>query len=363
MATLRLDTNIKSMETFLSSKNQFIDENQRNVVYGYMRSVQRQFAKSNHHLIIPSLVIHNILYFYHNEAVESFDLMFLKPDLLRGIHAYGFENPSTIQQRAILPIIQNHDLMVQALSGTGKTCTSSIAALQKVDASETQCQILILAPRRDDAQCIGRMIKSLSVYINITTHTVRGGGATREDIRKLSQGVHIVAGTPGRMNDMISRGALRVHALKLLVLDETDEMLDRGYREQIHGIRTCEYLPSGIQVALFSATHTKEIEQLTELFMCDPIRIFPAEKKNLTLDNVRQYKVLVEREDAKLATLLDLFECVRIKFMAVVIYCNTRRKVMWLKNQMQQHDFMVCAFHDAMDQKERGLATQEFKIR
>eukprot|EP01083_Nonionella_stella_P122771 369536_1 len=347
------------METFLS-KNQFIDENQRNIVYGYMRNIQRWFIKRKNHLIIPSLVIHKILYFYHNETVESFDLMYLKPDLLRGIYAYGVEKPSKIQQRAILPIIQNHDVMVQARAGTGKTCTFSIAALQKVDVNQAQCQVLILVPTRELALCINHMIKSLGTYLNVTTHACTGGCSVREDIHSLSRGVHIVVGTPGRVNDMISRGALELKALKLFVVDESYEMLCRGFQELIYDAFQC--LPSEVQVALFSATKSKVIVQLTEIFMRDPIHIL-LEGKKLTLDNVKQYYVAVDKEEYKLETLFDLFECVPVT--KVVIYCNTQRKVMWLKDKMQQpdnpQDVTVFAIHSNMDQKERDLAIQEFK--
>jgi len=290
------------------------------------------------------------------EVVESFDLMKLKEDLLRGIYAYGFEKPSAIQQRGILPVIQRRDTIAQAQSGTGKTATFSIAALQRLDPNISQCQVLVLAPTRELAQQIHKVMKSLGTYLDVTTRACVGGTAVREDIQQLANGVQIVVGTPGRVNDMINRGALRLKDLKLFCLDEADEMLSRGFKEQIYDC--FQYLPSEVQVALFSATMPNEILQLTERFMRNPVRIL-VKKEELTLDGIKQYYVAVEKEDYKLATLYDLYESLTIT--QAIIYCNTRRKVMWLTDKMKQHDFTVSAMHGDMFQKERELIMKEFR--
>jgi len=291
-----------------------------------------------------------------DKVVESFDHMGLKEDLLRGIYAYGFEKPSAIQQRGILPVIQKRDTIAQAQSGTGKTATFSIASLQRLEANEPQCQVLVLAPTRELAQQIHKVMKSLGTYLEVTTRACVGGTAVREDITSLANGVQIVVGTPGRVNDMISRGALRLKALKLFCLDEADEMLSRGFKEQIYDC--FQYLPSEVQVALFSATMPNEILQLTERFMRNPVRIL-VKKEELTLDGIKQYYVAVEKEDYKLATLYDLYESLTIT--QAIIYCNTRRKVMWLTDKMKQHDFTVSAMHGDMYQKERELIMKEFR--
>eukprot|EP01084_Bolivina_argentea_P207586 354144_1 len=291
-----------------------------------------------------------------DKVVESFDHMNLREDLLRGIYAYGFEKPSAIQQRGIIPVIQKRDTIAQAQSGTGKTATFSIAALQRLDLNEPQCQVLVLAPTRELAQQIHKVMKSLGTYLEVTTRACVGGTAVREDIQQLANGVQIVVGTPGRVNDMISRGALRLKALKLFCLDEADEMLSRGFKEQIYDC--FQYLPSEVQVALFSATMPNEILQLTERFMRNPVRIL-VKKEELTLDGIKQYYVAVEKEDYKLATLYDLYESLTIT--QAIIYCNTRRKVMWLTDKMKQHDFTVSAMHGDMYQKERELIMKEFR--
>mmetsp|Transcript_78318 Transcript_78318/g.95851 ORF Transcript_78318/g.95851 Transcript_78318/m.95851 type:complete len:392 (-) Transcript_78318:140-1315(-) len=291
-----------------------------------------------------------------DHKVDSFDEMNLKENLLRGIYAYGFEKPSAIQQRGIIPVIKGHDTIAQAQSGTGKTATFSIAALERIKPKENMCQILVLAPTRELAQQIHKVISSLGVYLEVSTRACVGGTAVREDMQKLSQGVQIVVGTPGRVNDMISRGALRLKALQLFILDEADEMLSRGFKEQIYDC--FQYLPSEVQVALFSATMPMEILNLTDRFMRNPIKIL-VKKEELTLDGIKQYYVAVEKEDYKLATLCDLYESLTIT--QAIIYCNTRRKVNWLTDKMKQNDFTVSAMHGDMFQQERELIMKEFR--
>lgn len=168
-----------------------------------------------------------------NEIVDSFDDMNLKEELLRGIYAYGFEKPSAIQKRAILPCIKGHDVIAQAQSGTGKTATFSIAILQQIDTSIMECQALILAPTRELATQITKVVIALGDYMNVACHACIGGTNVREDVRKLEIGTHVVVGTPGRVNDMISRKVLRTKQIKLFVLDEADEMLSRGTLQNV----------------------------------------------------------------------------------------------------------------------------------
>jgi len=291
-----------------------------------------------------------------DKVVESFDEMGLREGLLRGIYGYNFERPSAIQQRGIMPVIEGRDTIAQAQSGTGKTATFSIAALQKLNLDEPMCQCLILAPTRELAQQIWKVITSLGTYLNVTSHVCVGGTAVREDIQKVSKGVQIVVGTPGRVNDMVARGALKLDKLALFVLDEADEMLSRGFKDQIY--ECFQFLPPDVQVALFSATMPNEILQLTERFMRNPVRIL-VKKEELTLDGIRQYYVAVEKEEYKLATLCDLYDSVTIT--QAIIYCNTRRKVDWLTDKMKQADFTVSAMHGDMLQPERELIMKEFR--
>jgi translation initiation factor 4A len=291
-----------------------------------------------------------------DQVCENFDDMNLREELLRGIYAYGFEKPSAIQQRAIVPCVQGHDVIAQAQSGTGKTATFSISILQQIDTKVNSCQALVLAPTRELAQQIQKVVMALGDYMGAQCHACIGGTSVREDMHKLNNGIHIVVGTPGRVFDMISRRYLRVNDIKMFVLDEADEMLSRGFKDQIYDVfRT---LNPSIQVVLLSATMPPDVLEVTSRFMRNPVRIL-VKKEELTLEGIRQFYVSVEREEWKLDTLCDLYETLTIT--QAVIFCNTRRKVDWLTEKMHARDFTVSAMHGDMDQKERDVIMREFR--
>jgi len=291
-----------------------------------------------------------------DEVVETFDGMELPEELLRGIYSYGFEKPSAIQQRAIRPAISGRDLIAQAQSGTGKTATFAIGCLAVVDQKVQECQALILAPTRELACQIQKVVLALGDYMDIKVHACVGGTAVRDDIRTLQQGVHVVVGTPGRVNDMITRRALRLDSMKQFFLDEADEMLSRGFKEQIYDI--FKFLPEQVQVCLFSATMPLDVLEVTDRFMREPIRIL-VKKDELTLEGIKQFYIAVDREEWKLETLCDLYETLTIT--QAIIYCNTRRKVDWLQEEMQKRDFTVSCMHGDMDQRERDIIMREFR--
>lgn len=293
---------------------------------------------------------------YHG-VCDSFDDMGLDASLLRGIYAYGFEKPSPIQARAIIPMAEGRDTIAQAQSGTGKTGTFTIGVLKRLDVSVQRTQALVLAPARELAQQIHGVVKEIGSYMSVTTHVCVGGTSTREDMAALRDGVQVVVGTPGRVLDMIERGALRLGHLKLLVLDEADTMLDRGFKEQIYDVFSCG-LPRDVQVGLFSATMPMDALELTSKFMRDPAVIL-VKAEELTLDGISQYYVAVDREDWKLDTLCDLYETLTIT--QAIIYCNKRRQVDWLTEQLLRRDFTVSSTHGEMDMRDRQLVMKEFR--
>jgi len=291
-----------------------------------------------------------------DQVVTSFDDMGLKDDLLRGIYAYGFEKPSAIQQRGIMPILKSHDTIAQAQSGTGKTATFSISVLQSIDLSMNKAQALILAPTRELAQQIQKVVRALGDHLKCTSHACVGGTLVRDDIRELRNGVQVVVGTPGRVYDMINRQVLNLGSVKIFVLDEADEMLSRGFKDQIYDV--FQHLPPKVQVCLFSATMPNEILDISNRFMRSPVRIL-VKKDELTLEGIKQFYVAVEKEDWKLETLCDLYETLTIT--QAIIYCNTRRKVDWLTGKMGQRDFTVSAMHGDMTGTERETIMKEFR--
>ena len=302
-----------------------------------------------------------------DEVIDKFEDMGLKDELLRGIFAYGyvfaqayssFEKPTAIQQRAIMPLLKGDDVIVQAQSG--KTATFSISILQRLDTSVKQCQALVIAPTRELALQIENVLVALGDFMNVDCHACVGGTAVRDDIAKLEQGCHVVVGSPGRVFDLINRGALKTSQIKMFVLDEHCEMLSRmlsrGFKEQIYAI--FQLLPASTQVVLLSDTMPTEVLDVTKKFMRDPIRII-VERNEWTLEGIRQFYVAVEKEDEKVGSLCSLYEAITIT--QTVIFCSSRRKVDWLTEQMTKAEFFVSAIHGDMKQEERDLIMKEFR--
>ncbi|KAI9218882.1 ATP-dependent RNA helicase FAL1 [Blastocladiella britannica] len=290
------------------------------------------------------------------QVYPTFDSMNLKEELLRGIYAYNFDKPSAIQQRAIMPVISRRDVIAQAQSGTGKTATFSISILQNIDTAKRECQALVLSPTRELAQQIQSVLLALGDYLNVQVHACVGGTSLGEDIRKLEHGQHVVSGTPGRVFDMIKRGHLRTRNIKMLVLDEADELLNQGFKDQIYDIY--RLLPPATQMVVVSATLPHEVLEMTGKFMSDPMRVL-VKRDELTLEGIKQFFVAVEKEDWKYDTLCDLYDTLTIT--QAVIFCNTRRKVDWLTAKLRENKFTVSAMHGDMMQKDREAVMTEFR--
>lgn len=292
------------------------------------------------------------------KAVNSFEKMGLKDGLLKGIFQYGFQKPSAIQQRAILPIIQGRDVIAQSQSGTGKTTIFCVGILQSIDTSKRALQALVLSPTRELAEQTRNVMLAFGEHINVKVHTCIGGinHRTSDDVRILNQGVNVVSGTPGRVYDMIQRRALQTRDLKILVIDEADEMLGRGFKEQLYDIY--RHLPPSTQVVLVSATLPEEVLAITKKFMNSPIKIL-VKRDELTLEGIKQFFVAVEKEEWKFETLTDLYETLTIT--QAVIFVNTKRKVDWLTDKMRAANFVVSAIHGDMPQAERDEIIKEFR--
>jgi len=289
-------------------------------------------------------------------VISSFDEMGLNEDLLRGIYAYGFEKPSAIQQRAIKPIVMGRDVIAQSQSGTGKTAVFCIGSLQSLDTSSNETQVLVLSPTRELAEQTQKVCLALGDYMSVQCHACIGGKSISEDIRRLDYGVQVVSGTPGRVFDMIRRRNLRTRNLKMLILDEADEMLNQGFKEQIYDIY--RYLPPSTQVVLCSATLPQEVLDMTKKFMNEPMRVL-VKRDELTLEGIKQFFVAVEREEWKFDTLCDLYDTLTIT--QAVIFCNTKKKVDWLTAKMREANFTVSSMHGDMPQRERDAIMEEFR--
>jgi ATP-dependent RNA helicase len=265
-----------------------------------------------------------------------------------------------------------------------------LCVLQTVDPAVREVQALILSPTRELAIQIQRVILALGDFMSVQVHACIGGTSVGEDIAKLEHGVHVVSGTPGRVfgmlyftfvisnyylsswpflhqnktskliyiqtKDMIRRRTLRTKHIKMLILDEADEMLSKGFKEQIYDIY--RYLPPNLQVVVVSATLPHEVLEMTTKFMNDPVRIL-VKRDELTLEGIKQFFVAVEKEEWKFDTLCDIYDSLSIT--QAVIFCNTKKKVEWLTSKMRKANFTVASMHGDMPQNERDTIMESFR--
>ena len=215
----------------------------------------------------------------------------------------------------------------------------------------------MLGPTRELMQALSKVMITLSDFMDTTIHCIIGGQSTRESSRALQAGVQIVFGTPGRVLDTIQRGALRLDHCKIFCLDEADEMLLRDFKDQIYNI--FRYLPEKVQCCLFSAIMPSDVQEVTSHLMRDPIKI-RVTRELAPSESAKHFYISVEREEWKLDTLCDLYETLTI--MQTIVYCNTRRKVEWLKGEMTSRAFAVSSLHGDMDQCERDLVWRECRM-
>jgi translation initiation factor 4A len=293
------------------------------------------------------------------EEIMNWDDLDISPELLRGIYAYGFERPSPIQSKAIMPIVRGKDVIAQAQSGTGKTAAFTIGLLSRVDTSLKEVQVLVLSPTRELSSQTCNVIEKLGMMVpGFRVMNMVGGGSVEEDAFLLKRDPpHVVTGCPGRIYDMIRRNYLVAKNVRLFVLDEGDEMLSSGFKDQVYQI--FQYLNNDVQVALFSATLPDSVQEVTNKFMRNPMKIL-VKTESLTLEGISQYFVAVQDDRDKYDTLKDLFSF--ISMSQCIIYCNSVKRVIDLYDAMLRDQFPVCCIHSNMDKASRDLAFQEFRV-
>jgi len=295
---------------------------------------------------------------YLIQDFENWDDLNLNQNILRGIFAYGFEKPSPIQKKAIKPIIEGKDIIAQAQSGTGKTATFSIGALQLLNLKNNNTQVLILSPTRELALQTSKVISSIGNFIcELKISTVFGGSTLEETSSFYSKNTpHIICGCPGRVYDLLRRKKIYPKNIKILILDEADEMLSSGFKEQVYNI--FQYLNNDVQVGLFSATLPDEINLITEKIMRNPVKI-NVKKEQLTLEGISQYFIAVDDDRQKYNTLKDLFSFISLS--NTIIYCNSIKRVQELYEAMRTDEFPVSYIHSNMEKLEREKSFNNFK--
>ena len=312
------------------------------------------------------------------EPVDAFEDIGLPDEIVRGIYTYGFEHPSMIQKSAVRPVLAGYDIIAQAQSGTGKTGAFCMGALGRVDRNLNQTQVIVLSHTAELAIQIYNVFSAINKYYNarISLCSTKFKVAQNIDLllgylslddecnavkKEYNDGdelqvPHLVIGTPGRVNDMLKQGAITSDTIKLLVLDEADELLKDSFTDQVKMIM--RNISSGVQVALFSATMNGQFFKVTEKFMRDPVNIL-IKNEELTLDGIKQYYINTQKNEYKFETLCDLYSILTIS--QAIIYCNNQQSVDYLTRKMTENNFAVSCIHGGNDIVEREKTMRDFR--
>ncbi|WP_299699700.1 DEAD/DEAH box helicase [uncultured Pontibacter sp.] len=285
-----------------------------------------------------------------------FDELPLSPEVQRAIADMGFEEASPIQTEAIPVVLEGRDIIGQAQTGTGKTAAFGIPTIESIDENDRSVQALILCPTRELAiQVAGEIQKLIKYKPGISIVPIFGGQAYDRQLRALKQGVQIVIGTPGRVMDHIERGTLKLDKIKKIILDEADEMLDMGFREDIEFVLS--KMPEERQTIFFSATMSKPIMELTKRYQNDPV-IVKVVHKELTVTNIDQvyFEVRNSMKQEVLSRILDMHN-----MKSVIIFCNTKRMVDELVTNLQARGYFADALHGDLNQNQRSNVMGKFR--
>lgn len=294
---------------------------------------------------------------YKLEEIDNFDNMGLKLNLHRGVYSYGFTVPSPIQQKSIKPITDKKDLIAQAPSGTGKTGSFTIGALQVINEKLNKIQAIFIAPTRELAIQINSVINHLGQHMKIKTCLSVGKMDVRENIRNLKD-AHIIVGTPGRIEDLIEQHSFDCSNISILVMDEADVLLKDDFVEQIKYI--ISVIPRNTQICLFSATMPPEMIEMTSHFMRkDNLVKIMVEPEKLTLDGIKQYYIDAEKEHFKSEILLDLYK--QLKVTNSIIFVNKVKTCEYLRDFLYANSHTVSVIHGKLTQDERNSVMADFR--
>ncbi|MEG6612155.1 DEAD/DEAH box helicase [Pseudoclostridium thermosuccinogenes] len=280
----------------------------------------------------------------------------ISEEILKAVTDMGFEELTPIQSLAIPHILEGKDVLGQAQTGTGKTCAFGIPAIEMVDAGSEEVQVLIICPTRELAIQISEELKHVSKYkSNIGILPIYGGQPIDRQIYALKKRPQIIIGTPGRIMDHLRRKTLKLAGLKMVILDEADEMLNMGFREDIDTI--LEKVPEEKQIVLFSATMPKEILELTKKYQKEPVYV-KATHKELTVPSIEQYYLEVS-EASKLEVLSRLIDANNINL--ALVFCNTKKRVDEVASSLQTRGYSAEALHGDMRQEQRDRVMNKFR--
>ncbi len=290
------------------------------------------------------------------EVGVTFESLGLSESLLKAITEIGYEAPTPIQEKTIPPMLAGRDLIGQAQTGTGKTAAFAIPILEKIDPAVAEVQALVLAPTRELAIQVAEAIHAYSKYRGrVGVLPVYGGQPIQLQLKRLDRGVHVVVGTPGRIMDHLRRGSLRLDAVRIVVLDEADEMLRMGFIEDVEWILS--QAPEGRQTALFSATLPREVRRIAERHLNKPLAI-EVEHKTMTVPAIEQRYLNVSPQQ-KLDALARILETETTE--AVLIFTRTKNGAAELSERLQGRGYAAEAMHGDMNQAQRESVIRRLK--
>lgn len=286
----------------------------------------------------------------------NFENLGLCPEIVKAVKYMGFEEPSPIQAKAIPVMMEGKDLIGQAQTGTGKTAAFGIPLLQKINPKNKKLQGVVLCPTRELAIQVAEEIRSLAKYMHgIKVLPIYGGQEIVKQIRSLKSGTQLIIGTPGRVMDHMRRKTIKMDEIHTVVLDEADEMLNMGFREDIETI--LEGVPEERQTVLFSATMPKPILEITKKYQKNA-EVIKVTKKELTVPNIEQfyYEVKPKNKEEVLSRLLDIYTP-----KLSVVFCNTKKQVDLLVNALLGRGYFAAGLHGDMKQEQRDRVMQGFR--
>jgi len=254
--------------------------------------------------------------------------------------------PTLEQANGILNIVKEKNAVIQSEPGTGKTTALAISILQLIDTSISHCQVIVFMGHQEFSIQTQNIIKALGEFLSVKACTYNGDAEVKKDITKPEVEGHVIIGTPDKVYDLLQKDALKVEHLKLLVFDGIDEMLELGYKDNIYDF--LQEKPRDTKIVLSTTTISSQVLELKKYFMKEAVKIEKG-SKNLSLEEVKQYYIMIEEDEWKFDTLLDIFLEIG-SFSQCVIYCNKAENAKELAEKLEEKDFMVtCIVSDLVN--------------
>ncbi|KAM7539604.1 hypothetical protein Aperf_G00000044886 [Anoplocephala perfoliata] len=284
----------------------------------------------------------------------TFDSFCLKRDLLKGIYEKGWEYPSPVQRSSIPVAMTGRDIIARAKNGTGKTGAYSIPILDSIDTSFNEIQACILVPTRELALQTSQICIELTKYMDVKTMLIIGGTYLKDDLIRLSQTVHLLVGTPGRLIDLMTRGFINLSHCKTVVLDEADKLLSEELKNAVEQI--LEKCDSNRQLLVYSATYPVVVQSFIKAHLKKPFEINLMER--LTLRGITEYYAYVQ-EKFKVHCLNTLFS--KLQISQAIIFCNSAQRVELLAKKITQLGYSCFYIHSKMSQTDRNRVFHDFR--